>query len=82
MNNGGLYSCVKPGLYFVRRSTQTLWRKRVYADTQRDGVLYSCVGRHAYLADIRKSGLRTISGRWIYFICRVNACVYAEVAGY
>ena len=29
-------------------------------------------------ADIRNSGLRTISGRWVYFMCR--ASVYAEVA--
>ena len=33
-------------------------------------------------ADIRNIGLRTISGRWIYFIFRVKACVYAEVTGY
>ncbi len=29
---------LKPGLYFVRRSTQTLLRKRVYADTRVMGV--------------------------------------------
>ena len=29
---------VKPGLYFVRRSTQTILRKRVYADTRVMGV--------------------------------------------
>ena len=30
--------CFKPGLYSVRRSTQTLLRKRVYADTRVMGV--------------------------------------------
>ncbi len=29
---------LKPGLYFVRRSTQTLLRKRVYADMRVMGV--------------------------------------------
>ena len=28
------HTSLKPGLYFVRRSTQTLLRKRVYADTR------------------------------------------------
>ena len=41
-----VYPLLKPGLYFVRRSTQTLLRKCVYTD---NGGLYSCVGRHAYL---------------------------------
>ena len=37
---------LKPGLYFVRRSTQNLLRKRRYA---RNGGLYFCLGHRAYL---------------------------------
>ena len=32
-------------------------------------------------ADIRNSGLRTISERWIYFISRVEACVIRSGRG-
>ena len=69
---------LKPGLHSVRRSTQTELRKRIYADTRIMAFIL-----HAQIsARIRNSSLRTISGRWIYFIFRVKACVYAEVAGY
>ena len=69
---------LKPGLHTVRRSMQTEMRKPTNADTRVMAFIL-----HAYIsARIRRhlcnSGLRTISGRWIYFICRGKLGVYFE----
>ena len=62
---------------YADRTAQTNLRRYT-----RNGVYTPAqVAAHVY-AVIRNSCLRTISGRWIYFIFRVKACVYAEVAGF
>ena len=78
------YCPVKLGLYSVRRTTQTELRKRIYADTRvMSFILHAYISASARIRrHSRNSSLRTISGRWIYLICRVKACVYAEVAGF
>ena len=77
-----IYMAPKPGLYYLRRSTQTELRKRIYADTHVMALILLRRSRRVYADIIRNSGLRTISVRWIYLICRVKACVYAAVAAY
>ena len=68
---------VKPGLHSVRRTYATELRKRIYASHARRGVYTPRVNLGAYTQTSTQYRLRTISGRWIYFICRVKACVYA-----
>ena len=68
---------VKPGLHSVRRTYATEMRKRIYASHARRGVYTPRVDLGAYTQTSTQYRLRTISGRWIYFICRVKACVYA-----
>ena len=68
---------LKPGLHSVRRTYATEMRKRIYASHARRGVYTPRVDLGAYTQTSTQYRLRTISGRWIYFICRVKACVYA-----
>ena len=68
---------LKPGLHSVRRTYATEMRKRSYASHARRGVYTPRVDLGAYTQTSTQYRLRTISGRWIYFICRVKACVYA-----
>ena len=67
----------KPGLHSVRRTYATEMRKRIYASHARRGVYTPRVDLGAYTQTSTQYRLRTISGKWIYFICRVKACVYA-----
>ena len=50
-------------------------RKRIYASPARRGVYTPRVDLGAYTQTSTQYRLRTISGRWIYFICRIKACV-------
>ena len=68
---------VKPGLHSVRRTYATEMRKRIYASHARRGVYTPRVDLGAYTQTSTQYRLRTISGRWIYFICRVKACICA-----
>ena len=68
---------VKPGLHSIRRTYATEMRKLIYASHARRGVYTPRVDLGAYTQKSTQCRLRTISGRWIYFICRVKACVYA-----
>ena len=68
---------VMPGLHSVRRTYATEMGKRIYASHARRGVYTPRVDLGAYTQTSTQYRLRTISGRWIYFICREKACVYA-----
>ena len=59
---------VKPGLYSVRLSTQTQLRKRVYPDTRVMWFILLRRSPRVFKAELRGSGLRTISERRIYVI--------------
>ena len=73
--------CIKPGLHSIRRTYATKMRKRIYASHARRGVYTPLVDLDAYTQTSTQYRLRTISGRWIYFICRVKlkACVYIRI---
>ena len=68
---------LKPGLHSVRRTYATEMRNRIYASHARRGVYTPRVDLGAYTQTSTQYRLRTISGRWIYFICRVKPCVNA-----
>ena len=66
---------IKPGLHSVRRTYATEMRKRIYASHARRGVYTPRVDLGAYTQTSTQYRLRTISGRWIYFILEWTTCL-------
>ena len=62
----------------TRPTYATEMRKRIYASHARRGVYTPRVDLGAHTQTSTQYRLRTISGRWIYFICRVKPGLHFE----